>query len=64
MQVMSNGRVRRTREEWHEIVSRREKSGLSPRPFCRKREPQLPSFYRWQQEVSGCSGCGPIRNSV
>jgi hypothetical protein len=53
MQVMSNGRVRRTAAEWREILSRWERSGLSPREFCRKQELQLSSFQRWQQKLNG-----------
>ena len=50
MQVLSNGRVRRTEAEWKEIVARWEKSGLKPRPFCRREQIQLSSFLRWQRK--------------
>jgi hypothetical protein len=53
MQVMSNGRVRRTTEEWREILSRWERSGQSPREFCRKQEVQFSSFQRWHQRLDG-----------
>jgi hypothetical protein len=48
MQVTSNGRVRRSEAEWQEIISRWQKSGLKPRPFCRREQIQLSSFLRWQ----------------
>lgn len=52
MKVMSNGKVRRTEREWREILSRWEKSGVSPRDFCRKQELQLSSFERWRQKLN------------
>jgi hypothetical protein len=56
MKVMSNGKIRRTRDEWREILSQWEKSGLSAREFCRKQEIQLSSFERWHQKLNGSSG--------
>lgn len=53
MQVMSNGRVRRSEAEWKEIVSRWKKSGLKPRSFCRREQIQFSSFHRWQQKLAG-----------
>lgn len=56
MKVMSNGKIRRTREEWREILTQWEKSGLGVGEFCRKQEIQLSSFQRWQQKLNGSSG--------
>ena len=53
MQVMSNGRVRRTEGEWRELIARFRKSGLSGRDFCRKENLQAASFQRWQVKLSG-----------
>jgi hypothetical protein len=53
MQVMSNGRVRRSESEWKEIVSRWKKSGQKPASFCRREELQLSSFLRWQRKLNG-----------
>ena len=58
MQVMSNGRVRRTEKEWRELLSRWEKCRLSAREFCRKEEVKAVSFRRWQQRL-----CGPSARS-
>jgi len=56
MQVMSNGRVRRTEAEWREVLSRWKTSRLTAREFCRKESIQATSFHRWQQRLSGSSG--------
>jgi hypothetical protein len=50
MQVMSNGRVRRNETEQREVVSRWEKSGVSPAQFCRREQIRLSSFLRWRQK--------------
>jgi len=52
MQVQSNGRVRRTEEEWRELLFRWRKSGLSAREFCRQESLQSSSFQRWQRHLS------------
>jgi hypothetical protein len=51
MQLMSNGRVRRTEIEWREILTRWKKSGLSPVEFCKKEALRLTSFHRWQERL-------------
>jgi hypothetical protein len=56
MQVMSNGRVRRSEAEWQEIVSRWKKSGQKPASFCRREQLQLSSFLRWQRKLDGSDG--------
>ena len=53
MQVMSNGRVRRSEGEWKEIVTRWKKSGQKPSSFCRRERLQLSSFLRWQRKLNG-----------
>ena len=52
MQVTSNGKVRRSAGEWSEVFSRWERSGLTPRGFCRKEKIQLSSFRRWRQKLN------------
>ena len=56
MQVMANGRVRRSRAERREVVTRWEKSGLTPSQFCRREQIQLSSFLRWQQRCRASAG--------
>jgi hypothetical protein len=53
MQVLSNGRVRRTEAEWRELVGRFRKGGLSAREFSRKERLQLSSLQRWQARLNG-----------
>jgi len=48
MRVMSNGRVRRTEDEWRNLVSRFRKSGMSAREFCRKERLKVSSLQRWR----------------
>jgi hypothetical protein len=61
MQVMSNGRVRRSERERQEILARWAKSGVSAREFCRKEEIQFSSFQRWQQKLNGSPASIPPR---
>jgi len=49
MQVMANGRVRRSPAERREVISRWEKSGLTPSQFCRREQIRLSSFLRWRR---------------
>jgi hypothetical protein len=51
MRVMSNGRVRRTAEEWSEILARFRAGDSSPSEFCRTEELHLASFLRWQRKL-------------
>jgi len=56
MKLMSDGKVRRTEEEWCEILTQWERSGLGPKAFCREQELQLSSFQRWHLKLFGSSG--------
>jgi len=51
MQALSNGRVRRTEEEWRELIARFRKSGLGAREYCRKERLKLSSLQRWQARL-------------
>ena len=55
MQVMSNGKVRRTKDEWREILARWKRSGVAPEEFCRKQDLRLSSFRRWQERLDNDS---------
>jgi hypothetical protein len=66
MQVMSNGKVRRSEGEWREILSRYERGGLRAREFCRREEIHLASFLRWQRKLDGsgkASAFVPVRTA-
>jgi transposase-like protein len=52
MQVLSNGRKRRTQSEWREIIERYGRSGLSVREFCRRESLVPASLQRWQVKLS------------
>lgn len=55
MQVFSNGRVRRSPDEWREIVTRFAGSGLSSREYCAQEKINLASFQRWQKRLLSSS---------
>ena len=52
MQVMSNGRVRRSGGEWREVLDRQKASGLSAKEFCEREGIRLGSFMRWQRKLA------------
>lgn len=41
--------MRRTREEWRDLVRRQRESGLSISEFCRREKTTEGSFYRWRR---------------
>ena len=51
MQVMSNGRVRRSQAEWAEILKSCKASGLDAEEFCRREQIHVGSFVRWQRRL-------------
>ena len=52
MRVSSNGRVHRSKEEWHKIVTRFAKSGLNRRDFCHREKLKKASFDRWYKRAA------------
>jgi hypothetical protein len=55
MRVASNGRIRRSAEEWKELVSGWRKSGASGREFCRQEGIEYSSLQRWDRKLNGSS---------
>lgn len=55
MEELSNGRVRRTPEEWRELVERFSATGLSQREFCLRNAVNLTSFQRWYRRLKWSS---------
>jgi transposase-like protein len=51
MQVLSNGRCRRTEAEWRQVLARYRKSGQTGREFCRQEGIQASSFQRWRRRL-------------
>lgn len=51
MQVMSNGRVRRSQAEWAQILESCKASGLDAEEFCRREQIRVGSFLRWQRRL-------------
>jgi hypothetical protein len=47
MRIQSNGKVRRSEEEWEEILACFEKSGLSAVAFCRREKISKNTFSKW-----------------
>ena len=56
MQRTSNGRVRRSEEEWRQLVDRQAASGLSRRQFCSQEQINHTSFERWYRRLSAGAG--------
>lgn len=52
MRVLSNGRVRRSQDEWSEIIGRFAGSGLGEREFCRQEKINKNSFKRWHKRLA------------
>lgn len=51
MRVQSNGKVRRSEEEWQRILERYRSSGLSMSAFCRREKISKGSFSRWRRRI-------------
>lgn len=51
MQVLADGRVRRTVAEWREVIEAQESSGLSVLAFCEREKLSRSAFTRWRREV-------------
>ena len=56
MQVLSDGRVRRTESEWRAIVARFESSGQSELGFCQKAKLSRMSFRVWRKRLTSDVG--------
>ena len=53
MQVLAEGRVRRTATEWRTVLEEFEASGLSALAFCRREQLSRSAFTRWRQQLAG-----------
>jgi len=59
MRTLSDGRERRSREEWQRIVSRFERSGLSENRFCKEQRLTRKTFRTWRQRLAEGGGTPP-----
>jgi len=53
MQVLADGRVRRSAGEWEKIIERHRKSRLSIAAFCEKEEISRSAFSTWNRQLKG-----------
>ena len=53
MQVLADGRLRRTEAEWRGLLARFEQSGLSMTAFCRRAKLPLSSFAQGRRRLDG-----------
>ncbi len=53
MQVLADGRVRRTSVEWEEIIARHRESGIPIAAFCEKEEISRSAFASWRRKLRG-----------
>lgn len=51
MSVSGSKRVRRSADDWREILDQQRASGLSQVAFCRHEEIALSTFARWKQRL-------------
>ncbi len=51
MQVLSDGRVRRTSVEWGEIIARHRESGVPIAAFCEQEEISRSAFALWKRKL-------------
>lgn len=58
MQVLSDGRIRRTAPEWKEIIDRFDRSGLPIAAFCETEEISRSAFASWKKKL------GAVRKKV
>jgi transposase-like protein len=52
MRILSDGRQRRSREEWQEIIARFQRSGQSENAFCKKHGLNRKAFRTWRARLS------------
>ena len=55
MEVLADGRVRRTRSEWEKILRRFDKSELGIAKFCEKESISRSAFTNWKRRLDGGS---------
>jgi len=56
MNVLRNGKVRRTAAEWGQVLERFAGSGLTAREFCNRESINLASFVRWRKKLDTDTG--------
>ncbi|MGB7306889.1 MAG: hypothetical protein WBD13_21690 [Burkholderiaceae bacterium] len=52
-------RVRKSAEQWREIVDRQRTSGLSQAAFCRQENLASATFYKWQNRLNQAATSAP-----
>ena len=53
MEVLADGRTRRTRTEWVEIIERFNSTSLRTTEFCRKEKISRSSLATWKRKLNG-----------
>ncbi|MFQ5352256.1 MAG: hypothetical protein ACE5D3_04200 [Candidatus Binatia bacterium] len=59
MQVLSDGRVRRSRNEWQQVLRRFQESGLSEPAVCSREKISRGTFVQWKRRLRS-EDSGPI----
>lgn len=52
MQRLSDGRVRRSREEWRVLLARMKKSGVSEASFCAREKISRSTLSHWKRKLA------------
>jgi len=55
---MGGPRVRRSPEEWREIIEQQQRSGLSRARFCRRERIARTTFEKWEQKLRPTGDAG------
>lgn len=53
-------RGRRSREQWQQILSTQQRSGLSVAAFCRRHQLGVSNFYNWRARLSLGEALSPV----
>lgn len=56
MNVLRNGKIRRTATEWRTVFQQFARSGLAAPAFCKRESITLSSFRRWQKKLGADQG--------
>jgi hypothetical protein len=54
--MASNNRIRRSPEQWQELIDEQARSGLSQADFCEREQLALSTFTNWKRRLSGRIG--------
>lgn len=54
--MTSSHRIRRSAEQWQDLINEQARSGLSQADFCKREQVALSTFTNWKRRLSGKVG--------